>query len=176
MDIKFTELISNKKLPMSNIAFLLVTDVVVLNKKITHRMRYSDNIKQFWHVGLTLFKGKFLRFMSDCKNQVQDPNGLTRPEDSTINFAVTDRKCLYDTPLAKKIRNIKPGVLTQMLQLVCDDEPLNSKSFKPCVDGNRFNVGATHQKLGDVAVCGYEGSPCLKEQAEGHAIDIDKLR
>jgi hypothetical protein len=71
--------------------------------------------------------------------------------------------------MAKKFRNIKPGVLTQMTQLVCDDDPLKSKSFKPCVDGNRYNVGATNQKLGDVDLCG-----CIKEQEEGHAINNDK--
>jgi hypothetical protein len=56
-----------------------------------------------------------------------------------------------------------------MIQLVCNDDPLKSKSFKPCVVGNKFYVGATNQKLGDVDVCGYERSPCLKEQGEGHA-------
>jgi hypothetical protein len=95
MYITFTELIANKKLPMSNIAFLLFTDVVEwFSTENTHQMRYSDIIQHFWHVGLTLFKGKCLRcIMSGWKNQGQDPKGLTRPEDSIINIAVPDRRC-----------------------------------------------------------------------------------
>jgi hypothetical protein len=52
MYITLTELIANKKLPMSNIDFPLFTDVVEwFSTENTHQMRYSDNIKQFWHVG-----------------------------------------------------------------------------------------------------------------------------
>jgi hypothetical protein len=78
--------------------------------------------------------------MSDWKNQIHDPKGLTRPEASTINFAVPDRKCLDDAPTAKKIRNIKPCVLTHMIQLVCDDDPLKSNRLNHVSMGTNLTL------------------------------------
>jgi hypothetical protein len=117
IDITFTELILNKKLPMRNTAFFLFTDGMEwFSTENTHQIRYSDNIKQFWHVGQNFVKGKFLRIMSGWKNQGQDSKGLSRRVHSTINCAVPDSRCLDDAPMVNKMRNIKPDV--------CDDDPL----------------------------------------------------
>lgn len=59
-----------------------------------HKMRYSNEVKKFWRVGLKLFKGRFFRFMSGIKNQGLENRGSFLPDDSAINFAVPDRKSL----------------------------------------------------------------------------------
>ena len=74
-------------------------------------MRYSDEVRRFWRVGLKLFKGKFLRFMSGMKNSGQDIAGQTsyKASESYVNFAVPDRKILdkFESP----VRCSNPGIL-----------------------------------------------------------------
>jgi hypothetical protein len=62
----------------------------------------SDSLiasNRFWRVGMKLFKGKFLRFMSGLKNKGQVSNyiydlGICRSSDSKVNFAVPSRQIL----------------------------------------------------------------------------------
>lgn len=63
-------LVSVKKFPLNNIAYLLFLDVVrwFALEHSTSQMRYSDEVKLFWRKGLRLFHGRFLRFMSGPKN------------------------------------------------------------------------------------------------------------
>ena len=61
----FTKILADERLPLTNIAFLLFLDVVEwYSVENTHCMRYTDEVKRFWNIGLKLFKGKFLRYMS----------------------------------------------------------------------------------------------------------------
>ena len=95
--IAFNRLVAEKTFPMSNIAYLLFLDIV--NWFSSTHMRYSDEIKRFWRVGLKLFKGKFLRFMSGMKNSGQQDIDVTsqntyKASESLVNFAVPDRKIL----------------------------------------------------------------------------------
>ena len=62
-------------------------------------MRYTDEVKRFCRVGLKLFKGKLLRFMSGMKNCGQQDIDETvqntyKPSESLVNFAVPERKIL----------------------------------------------------------------------------------
>ncbi|VDI80060.1 Hypothetical predicted protein [Mytilus galloprovincialis] len=172
MYVKFHTLINEKKLPMNNIAFLLFSDVVEwYSKSNTHAMRYSQDVKQFWKVGHELFKGKFLRFMAGWKNQGQEAKGHTKPEESVINFAVPDRKYLDSTELSHKLKNIQPGILNEMIELIYADSCCLSKTFKLCVDGKKINHGAQNQVYGDVNLWGYEGPPTLQDCKDKLSID-----
>lgn len=165
--IKFNKLLAGNKIPMTNIAYLLFIDVVEwFSNENTHQMRYSDEVKQFWRIGLKLFKGKFLRFMGGWKNQGQNANGCTKPEDSVINFAVPHRNSLEDTGLGAKLKYVKPAILQEMIELVSNSDPQQLKTFKLCVDGKKINVGAQNQNFGDVNLWGFEGSPTLSERVE----------
>ncbi|XP_071137033.1 uncharacterized protein [Mytilus edulis] len=172
MYVKFHTLINENKLPMNNIAFLLFSDVVEwFSKSNTHAMRYSQDVKQFWKVGHELFKGKFLRFMAGWKNQGQEAKGHTKPDESVINFAVPDRKYLDSTELSHKLKNIQPGILDEMIELIYDDSCCLSKTFKLCVDGKKINHGAQNQVYGDVNLWGYEGPPTLQDCKDKLSID-----
>ena len=62
MYVKFTTLLAERKLPLSNIAYLLFVGVVDwFSLDSTRDMRYVDDVKRFWRIELILFKGKFLR-------------------------------------------------------------------------------------------------------------------
>ncbi|KAH3813478.1 hypothetical protein DPMN_141938 [Dreissena polymorpha] len=56
MYVKFTTILAERKLPLSNIAVLLFVDIVewFLLESIRD-MRYSEDEKQFWRIGLQLF-------------------------------------------------------------------------------------------------------------------------
>jgi hypothetical protein len=79
--ISFNKLLSEKKFPMDNIAFLLFLDVVrwFSLDNYTSFMRYNDEIKLFWRTGLRLFGGRFLRFMGGPKNKGQKICGESLP-------------------------------------------------------------------------------------------------
>ena len=94
----FNRLVAEKSFPLTNIAYLLFLDIVKwFSTKTTSQMRYSDEVRRFWWVGLKLCKGNFLRFMSGMKNSgQQDIAGQTsyKASESYVNFAVPDRKIL----------------------------------------------------------------------------------
>ena len=75
--------------------------------------------------------------MSGMKNLGQNAKGLTKPENSCINFAVPSRQCLEDTFMSEKLQNIKPGILEHMIHLVSKDDIAEKKTFKLCVDGKK---------------------------------------
>lgn len=123
MYMKLNKLLSKDKLPLSNVAFLLFKDVVEwYSIDDTRQMRYSAEVRQFWRIGLKLFKGKFLRFMSGMKNKGQDVSRLISPEESSINFAVPDRNCLENLQVASELKNLKPKIIKEMIQIVNDND------------------------------------------------------
>ena len=57
--------ISEKKFNPKQISYLLFLDVVKLLSTGNQRQkRYSEGVNQFWRIGMKLFHGKFLRFVS----------------------------------------------------------------------------------------------------------------
>ena len=132
---KFTKILADERLPLTNIAFLLLLDVVEwYSVENTHCMRYTDEVKRFWNIGLKLFKGKFLRYMSGWKNQGQNAKGITKPEHSCINFAVPSRQCLEDSNISDKLKNVQPGILDDMFKLISNSDSTQIKTYKLCVD------------------------------------------
>jgi len=102
--IKFNELLANDQMPMRNICYLLFLDLIEwfsVSDRNTSCMRYIfPETLQFWQIGLRLFHGKFIRFMSGTKNQGQildqtSEKGYFDPACSFINFAVPSQTTLH---------------------------------------------------------------------------------
>ena len=62
--LQFFQLIKSGDFPQDNIAYQLFLDVILFySTQNIHAMQYSDSSKQFWALGMRLFKSKFIRFM-----------------------------------------------------------------------------------------------------------------
>lgn len=139
-------------------------------------MRYSDEVRRFWRVGLKLFKGKFLQFMSGMKNSgQQDIAGQTsyKASESYVNFAVPDRKIL--DKLESPVRCSNPGILMDMKDAVSNSDPDQIQTYKMCVDGKKINAGTRGQKFGDINLWGLEDHPTLLEREIRLQNDIAKI-
>ena len=97
------------------------SEVVFFGKHQT--MTYPETTKLFWRIGMKLFHGSFLHFMSGNKNkgqytELENPS----PEASTINFAVPEPSVLRNfQPLdvMKKLPSeISPGIIDSTLNLI----------------------------------------------------------
>ena len=174
--MKFARMVAGGQFPMNNIAYLLFMDVIEwFASDSTTNMRYSEDTKKFWRVGLKLFRGKFLRFMSGMKNKGQltgetYSSGVYKPSDSQVNFAVPNRSVLdhMNNPIDASV----PKVLTDMIDKINENDPKQVDSYKVCVDGKKINSGTHGQKLGDVNLRGFESSPSLEERISLYEKDI----
>lgn len=163
--LSFHKLVSEKKFPLGNIAFLLFLDVVRWYglESTSSTMRYSPEIKLFWKTGLRLFHGRFLKFMSGPKctgksiSSGESP-GLTFASDSEVNFIVPDRKVLQEEK--KFVDENTPGILLGMIDTITVCDPKQSKTYKICVDGKKINPSSK----GEVRLWGYEDSPTFDEK------------
>ena len=73
---KFFSQVSCSRFPLNNIAFQLWCDVVDwFDNSDTRQMRYAPETMQFYWVGIKLFGGRFIRFMSSMKNETQQLTG-----------------------------------------------------------------------------------------------------
>ena len=107
-------------------------------------MRYTDEVKRFWRVGLKLFKGKILCSMSGMKNRGQQDIDETvqntyKTSESLVNFAVPDRK-IHDK-LESPFQCGAPGILIGMIDTVSSSDPNQIQSYKLGVDGKKINSG-----------------------------------
>ena len=98
--MKFNRMLAEDTFPFRNIAYLLFLDVVNwFSQDSTSQMRYDEDVKRFWRLGLKLFKGRFLKFMGGLKNTGQSKmkgviHGSYAPSESKNNFAVPSRRVL----------------------------------------------------------------------------------
>ena len=168
--LKFNKMLAEGTFPMSNIAYLLFLDIVEwYSTDSTTNMRYSDETKQFWRVGMKLFKGKFMRFMSGLKNAGQEESelgfsGNYNPMDSKVNFAVPSRRIL--DKMATPIQTTRPEILTEMISKLSSFDPEQVLTYKVCVDGKKINAGVRGQALGDINLWGFEDPPTLGDRTE----------
>ena len=166
--LKFFRLVANGQFPSQNIGFLLFMDIVKwYATDETSEMRYSSEVKRFWRVGMKLFKGKCLRFMSGLKNKGQVSNsiyvpGKCRSSDSKVNFAVPSRQILDG--MKAPVDASKPGILTDMIDTISESDPKQLNTYKLCVDGNNINSGIYNQKPCDINMWGNETLPTLNER------------
>lgn len=126
-------------------------------------MRYSEEVKLFWRTGLRLFGGRFLRFMGGPKNKGQiicseSLPGSYNPENSKVNFVVPDRRTICDDE--KFVSANKPCILYKMINKVSQSDPDQTRTYKICVDGKKFNPCSK----GEVDLWGYEDKPTYKEK------------
>ena len=71
--LAFIKLVAANRIPMDNSALLLLFGVVKWNSLVsTKTMTYPDSTKLLWRIGMKLFHGSFLNFMSGMKNKGQD--------------------------------------------------------------------------------------------------------
>ncbi|VDI45018.1 Hypothetical predicted protein [Mytilus galloprovincialis] len=113
-------------------------------------MRYLKQTKQFWKLGMRLFGGKFIRFMSGYKNTTdvlygESPPGYFDPSNSDINFAVPSIDVLreythYNDCSGKRL----PGIFIDVMQKVS----LSMKDQRD-VDLLGFEDGLTLQQRKD---------------------------
>ena len=181
--MKFNKMVAESTFPLTNIGYLLFLDIVNwFSNKSTSQMRYSEDVKRFWRIGLKLFKGRFIRFMGGLKNIGQGETdgvnqGLYQPSESKINFAVPSRQVLDE--LQSPVSVGSPGIITEMIDTLTGSDPQQIETFKMCVDGKKLNAGLVGQKLGDVNLWGFEQSPSLTEKETRYHEEIaifDKLK
>ena len=160
--VKFLELVNERKFPLNNIAFSLFCDVVSwYSLSDTRSMRYSEDTIQFFWVGLKLFGGRFVRFMTGMKNESAMLTGRDSldPKESKINFACPSETILREVnPFGETLpAKYKPGFLDEVMELKSvKDDGLNS--YVIMFDGKKVKRG------GDVDLLGFEDSDSMTLQ------------
>ena len=96
------------------------------------------------------------------------------PALSSINFAVPNRNCLEDSNVSKELRDVKPGILLDMIKLVHDDGVLQ-QSYKVSFDGKKVNSGIDSTTMGDINLWEYEGPPTLTERQTEYNSNVTQL-
>lgn len=169
--LDFCRLVHSNNFPLDNIAYLLWVEVLRwYTTENTSSMRYSDQTKKFWKLGLRIFGGKFINFMSGHKNTAQvvlgeASKGEFSPLNSEINFAVPSVDILRSfTPYSEfETRERPPGMLTDAMQSLAG--ALKSKSACLTYDGKKIKQGLT-ENSGDVNILGHEDSMSLRQRQE----------
>ena len=121
------ELIFEKKFNPKQISYLLFLDVVKLLSAGNHRqIQYSEEVKQFWQIGMKLFHRNFLRFMTDEKSVMhlasKDPSSCFK-----LNFSLLSKHVLQANPLCNP-SDMKPGVLNNILDAISEEEKEQTSS------------------------------------------------
>ena len=177
--IKFNKLLSKNLMPMNNICYLLFLDLVEwfsTKDSNTSSMRYnSPETMQFWQVGLRLFHGKFIRFMSGTRSHGQLLNntcekGYFDPMLSSINFAVpsqtTLHKRLADNP------EFLPGINQQLI-----NDIKNHYGNMPMVlgvDAKKISRGKG-KLMGDINCWGFETMPTLEDRQKELSTQLELM-
>ena len=176
---QFMRLISKEKLPLQNIALLLLFDVVRwYSVDNTSKMFYSDSCLKFWKVMYRLFHGKVLRFMSGIKSTGQvvkdmSSKGSYDPQTTSINFAVPNTNSIrqFNTSETEIPGELPPGIIHQAIQLKSSAD----NSYVLSVDGKKLAPGLT-EKNGDQDLFGHEDGISLemsRERIEQELITVE---
>ena len=98
--LEYLKLLSSEEFPISNICYNVFRDLILwhtLSDK--RRMRYTPEVKRFWHIGKILFHTKFLEFMrGSC--DIDDES-----EEKNINFPVPYNTENKDSKIPEKKYN-----------------------------------------------------------------------
>ena len=125
------------------------------------QLRYSEEVKQFWRIGMKMFHGTFLRFMSGEKS-VMNLASEDLSSCSRLNFSVPFKPVLQANPQYNP-GDMKPDALYNILDAIPDEE--KEQTFKLCVDGKKLNMSAA-SKIGGIDLFGFEDSPTAAKRAE----------
>ena len=162
----FLKLLANGKLPNDNIVVQLLFERAKFQDcKNTVGMRYRKVTKLFWSIVYRLCKGVGLKFFSDEKNwgqvfRKETEKSKYSPDKSKINFAVPDKKTLYDMnhDLPKII---PPGKIRCALNLL-----KGKKDIVLMADGKMVTKGLQSNFCGDMDLFGHEILPNLTDLQE----------
>lgn len=175
--IKFNELFPNDQMPMRNICYLLFLDLIEwfsVSDRNTSCMRYRfPETLQFWQIGLRIFHGEFIRFMSGTQNQGKildqtSEKGYFDPACSFINFAVPSQ-----TTLHKSLSNnpqYLPGINLDLIKQVGNH--YKGSPMVLGVDGKKISRGK-EKTMGDIDCWGCEDKPTLRDRLEIRKDDMD---
>ena len=167
--IEFLKLVADGKFPMNNISFLLFLDVVQFHSQTNIcGMRYSHAVKQFWAVGLRLFRSRFIRFMGGYKaiGQVssrRETLDSLSPEKTNINFVCPDIKVIRMETQEYGEDAKRPGILHRNIIAFANLQKAQNRSCKISFDGKKISMGFGTD-LGEVDLFGHESSPTLQEK------------
>ena len=128
------------------------------------QLRYSEEVKQFWRIGMKMFHGTFLRFMSG-ENSVMNLASEDLSSCSRLNFSVPSKPVLQANPQYNP-SDMKPDALYNILDAIPDEE--KEQTFKLCVDDKKINISAASKVCG-IDLFGFEESPTAVERAERNA-------
>ena len=168
--LSFFRQVDEGDLEIDHIASQLFWDVVKFNDaKTVRNMRFTCEVKEFWAVGLSLFHGKFIRFMGGLKTQdtIHEATGSKEmiPDVSKVNFICPDIKVLTEEKKSHQIGCENPGIIISNIESVANIAGAKDKCYKICLDGKKITAGFG-KKLGKVDLFGHESSPTLMEKQE----------
>ena len=176
--MKLLQTISDGRLPLDNIALLLLLEVARwYSLDNTSNMFYWPTTQLFWKVGYKLFHGRFLRFMQGEKNEGTEVSGTEEPGAhnptlSSINFAVPNTSTIRNFQDGVDLpQEIKPGIIHENIDLRASGKD----SLVLSVDGKKVSPGFT-KDFGDVDLFGHEKHLTLKEKIEQKHQELEYIQ
>lgn len=184
--VHFFHLVDRREFNMNHIAVQLFLDVVKFSGLDNIReMRYTPEVKRFWTVGQSLFKGKFLRFMGGFKTYsnvlehgITPDKSTVKADMSMVNFVCPHKDVLREEKLKCSIDCASPGIIQSNIKSVAAQHNGQNKSYNLCVDGKKIAAGFG-KHLGDVDLFGHESDTTLaakKERLEIETCSIDQTK
>jgi len=181
--VTFFEMVNTGVFTANHIAAQLFLDVVNFSKLTdVRRIRYTPEVKQFWAVGQSLFKTKFLRFMGGFKafSRVQehgelDCKDMKRSDISMLNFVCPSIDVLKEERKRYSIDCSDPGIIYSNLEAVASIASTETKSYNLCVDGKKIAPGLG-KKLGDVNLFGHESEPTFATRKDRFEVEMQAVR
>ena len=155
--------IASGQLPVTNMAFLLSLEVVLLHSlKNSTQMRYRNNTTLFWEIALSLGGPRLLRLFSSDKhfglvNSGECDKSKYPPAKGSYNFAVPDEHTLRKSK-TRIPKDVPCGIIEESFQNLEND-----KEYILSLDGKQVGQGLKEYGEGDVNLWGFEGPPSLEQ-------------
>ena len=180
--LSFFKLVDNGEFSVNHIAAQLFLDVVQFTViKDVRSMRYTQEVKQFWSVGQSLFRAEFLRFMGGYKtfsrlneHGITDEKMMSKTDASMINFACPNKNVLVEEKKKYSIDCDKPGIIRSNLEAVSVLTDKNDKAFSLCVDGKKLTSGFG-KSLGEVDLFGHESEPTNQQKKDRLEVELSAI-
>lgn len=173
----FFNLISDGSFPANHISLQLFLDVVKFATiENASSMRYTPEVKEFWAVGKSMFKSKFIRFMCGFKTTQPDGDSCTEKDKvrsnlTNVNFICPDKNVLLEQKRTHSINCETPGVLEGNIDVVGNVCANPDKRYNICIDGKKIAPGFGKHS-GEVDLFGHESTPTLKTKRQRLDIEL----
>ena len=177
--LSFFKLVESGEFNVSHIAAQLFLDVIQFAVvKDVRAMRYTPAVKQFWSIGQSLFRAKFLRYMggyktfSELSESTNDnEKSMIKADVSLINFACPNKNILIEEKKKFNIECDEPGIILSNLDAVSSITQNKDKAFNLCVDGKKITSGFG-KNLGEVNIFGHESTPTYQQKKDRLEIEL----